>query len=486
MDHFRLPCSSSCFFSTQEVANESGRQQILTARRPFAVLNQEVRAKAMTISNDYQLIDMKHRLPILDEEEWRIYLSTLGKMYLPDYMHFGYDQTENLQALIERIAPFCGRLAPIDFYNYLRFVDAFDIHQELADHLIWCSELPLNISKWFLDRYESIECGAFFQILKLKTRFLRRNSLLFHSENEEEASEYLRHGFNLLEQPQSDICDCLDMLFLLQVYGRTSVGGNSNSLIAPTLDRLAAKDLPNSLDDVYNSLQIICDEKLRKKRALSTPEFEFYRHARKNKAAWQWLRNSIELVFEEDDLERLRPLAAAAAVRAFIFKAVDFSPEQVNRYLSIAADPYLENPAIVFETQKSEEQLPNRRIALSHLIYAVFAAVVNSDLRNSLTVRLNDAYWRRFFDIFWREAAKMTGPEGAVLYREVRCALYPPNALKVRRPLRNYFEAPVNARRDEQLDIMKKKFRLKVFNASVGDVLAEDLAMLMREEHLAA
>lgn len=66
--------------------------------------------------------------------------------------------------------------------------------------------------------------------------------------------KYLTHGVNLLKQPDSDICDCMEMLFLLQLFGRTAATADSKSLIAPTLECLATKDLPNSLDDFYNSL----------------------------------------------------------------------------------------------------------------------------------------------------------------------------------------------------------------------------------------
>jgi hypothetical protein len=82
------------------------------------------------------------------------------------------------------------------------------------------------------------------------------------------------------------------------------------------------------------SQAFVSDEAPMKRRVVNTYERAFKHNTGGNYAAWKWLRNAIELAFEDNGLEHLRQLAAAAAVRAYVYKAVDFTPEEVNRYIS--------------------------------------------------------------------------------------------------------------------------------------------------------
>lgn len=49
------------------------------------------------------------------------------------------------------------------------------------------------------------------------------------------------------------------------------------------------------------------------------------------KAAWQWLRNSVETTFDCDKYDHLRQLAAYTAVDAFKYRAVNFTAEELAR-----------------------------------------------------------------------------------------------------------------------------------------------------------
>jgi hypothetical protein len=75
------------------------------------------------------------------------------------------------------------------------------------------------------------------------------------------------------------------------------------------------------------------------------------------------------------------------------------------RYLKMAAEPILSNPAIFFDV-KTEFEYGYERLA--YLITAVRSAAV-SDLPKlgKLSVRIDDVFWKKFFAMVEEEAPKM-------------------------------------------------------------------------------
>lgn len=79
----------------------------------------------------------------------------------------------------------------------------------------------------------------------------------------------------------------------------------------------------------------------RRNRAITTQEvFQRYACGGRDgatgpapKAAWRWLRNSIELVFDSEQYDHLKQLAAYAAAEAYKYNAVDFSTDELARYV---------------------------------------------------------------------------------------------------------------------------------------------------------
>uniref|UniRef100_A0A914XCC2 Uncharacterized protein n=1 Tax=Plectus sambesii TaxID=2011161 RepID=A0A914XCC2_9BILA len=209
----------------------------------------------------------------------------------------------------------------------------------------------------------------------------------------------------MLAEKEGEVNDILRLLHCVDSYSKLNVTTRShlpNTLLSNSSHKLfrmlSRRDKPRNRGDLDRSIRYLADTNLA--RPEKTPNFVSQRsllqHGAQKGKCWRFLRYSIESVFEHDELNYLRQAAALVAVRAYKWKAIDFHPDDVERYLNIATAPYLSNPTLIFERRDS---LPHH-YAFIKLVLAVLSAAT-SDLpsRNKLSVRLDDAYWDNFMTL---------------------------------------------------------------------------------------
>ncbi len=82
------------------------------------------------------------------------------------------------------------------------------------------------------------------------------------------------------------------------------------------------------------------------------------------------------------------------------------------------------------------------------------------ELRSLLTIHFDEAYWDRFYNMLEVEAAKL-GPNRAHLFNDlVHSALFVPHIEKPPIHLRTFLTLPLNERRLDAIEGMRKKFGL--------------------------
>lgn len=147
-------------------------------------------------------------------------------------------------------------------------------------------------------------------------------------EKQEDVLKVLQHGVELAEK-DTEIVNILHLLYTAELYSEVySDAGSFAKISEKLLSILSGKKLPTDGFDLMHSLQFVSSQ--RKVAPFLSQRAVFHRHA-KNASAWNWLRNSIELVFTNDEYEDVRPVAAVAAVRAYKWKAIPYTADDVER-----------------------------------------------------------------------------------------------------------------------------------------------------------
>lgn len=147
------------------------------------------------------------------------------------------------------------------------------------------------------------------------------------TESKEDVLKVFSYGVELAAK-DAEIVNILHLLHTIELYSRFYSDSRFSENVQRLLTTLSTKDLPVDGLDLMHSLQFVSSQK-NVTGYLSTRAV-FHHHA-KNTASWNWLRNSIDLVFTNDDYEDVRPMAAVAAIRAYKWKAIEYSPNDVNK-----------------------------------------------------------------------------------------------------------------------------------------------------------
>uniref|UniRef100_A0A914XCA5 ATPase expression protein 2, mitochondrial n=1 Tax=Plectus sambesii TaxID=2011161 RepID=A0A914XCA5_9BILA len=410
----------------------------------------------------YRPTEIINRLPTFTDKDWSEYLGIVAHYRIARgrLLPFTSEQMKHVEEIKKRLLEWLGekkdKIESTDYFNLLRSLDVFSEFGRLTKRrtktLGLQQSLPSsvheNIFHWFMKNYEKLDRHAFFQILNRKVVHATLNDIL-SLESQEDVLKVLEHGTKLAED-DAEIVNILHLLYTIELYSGSYSDPRFSKSSQRLLATLANKALPVDGFDLFHSLQFVSSQKTTGS-ALSQRAV-FRRHA-DNRPAWNWLRNSIELVFANDDYEDMRPIAAVAAVRAYKWKAIDYSPDDVNKYLTLAAKPYLTDPAIFFKPSRNDA-FNAKRTALSYLVLAIRSAAI-SDLPDlgKLSVRLDDAYWSKFFDVVEKEAPKL---ERTALLNDLK-------RLKIYKPLSKqelrFLSDPLGQGRDDRLkSLLKQKY----------------------------
>uniref|UniRef100_A0A914VDY3 Uncharacterized protein n=1 Tax=Plectus sambesii TaxID=2011161 RepID=A0A914VDY3_9BILA len=444
----------------------------------LAYMDRQVRGSAIELFQ-YYLKEIMQRLPTLTNAEWSEYLSIVAA-YPLNFQLLPPDQKKSVQTVRDSACDFLAdnldNLKPFDYFNVIRFLQKmvkWNIIRTRYHDKSRLTILPLsvhsNIFSWFMRNYSTLEPQLFFEILMRKTAYATLYNVA-RLEKQEDIYEILAYGMQVAKK-EREVNNILDLLYIVELYrdifSLTTDSSDFDFFSRRLLEMLKTLETPANRHDLRESLGFLGDSSI-KIGAISTRAV-FHRYASSDPAAWKWLRRSIELVFEDGEFDDLRQAAAVAAVRAYKWKAIDFSPDDVSSYLSIAAEPFLTNPAIFFEPSKSAISVP-RSLMLSYLITAIRSAA-NSDLPTlgKLTVRLDGAYWKKFFEMVEHEAPKL-GVRVAMLH-SLRC-------LKVASlsPMERKFVAfPFNRERDQLwLDLKRQYMQMdlttELFRSAKNDI----------------
>lgn len=140
------------------------------------------------------------------------------------------------------------------------------------------------------------------------------------------------YGVKLAQEEDCEINSILHLLYTVQLYSQTFKNQAKLSTFAQELvEILKKKEMPSNSKDLLETMIFLSENKSSVDLPL-TNRAVFRRHANGNYAAWKWLRNAIQLIFKSDEYASLRQMAAVAAVRAYKWKAVNFTPDDIDRY----------------------------------------------------------------------------------------------------------------------------------------------------------
>uniref|UniRef100_A0A914WUN8 Uncharacterized protein n=1 Tax=Plectus sambesii TaxID=2011161 RepID=A0A914WUN8_9BILA len=446
---------------TQSGGANSNKQPLLPIEAShFHALDKGLREKAQGKYKAYEDVkDLQKRAPNFTVDDWHEFLCAISAMGIyGGRLFFAKNELSAMTEIIGHLAKCCERFAePIDYFNFirllLRFEDSFNrFRNDLP------AEVKENVSKWFLKNFHRLEPSAFFEIFLIRTQWLNKKRLL-KMESDEDIMKLLEHGQHLAAE-NNGIVIALEMLQIINYYSNTMQRDKLDPLISEIFDIMASRKLPSSQSDLCTALKLVVGEQrkvIRSKNTTATSTRHIFRRFAENspKAAWKWLRNSIEVVFDSDELDHLRQLAAFAAVDAFKCKAVDFSVEELSRYLSVAAQPFLNNPAYLLEGTTAKMPTVSRTTALRLLLEALYNGLANEPrLRDQLPlwVRFDDAYWDRFFDMLQKEASKRV--DCRHLFGSIDLALRVRPEYPNRAPYQLIVAKPVNQRRKEIMRIL--------------------------------
>uniref|UniRef100_A0A914XIS6 ATPase expression protein 2, mitochondrial n=1 Tax=Plectus sambesii TaxID=2011161 RepID=A0A914XIS6_9BILA len=391
----------------------------------FHELDKKAREKAHGKFKAYEDVkDLQKRAVNFTVDDWREFLVAFAaKGVHGGRVYFSSNRLEDMSDIVSRIANFCEHFEPIDYYNFLRLLLTFEL--SFNDWKKLPETVGENVCAWFMKKYEQLEPSAYFELLLMKTHWLEENRLLA-IEPADDVLKFVERGVTLATQ-SSGISASLRMLHTIECYAKVI----DRSLLTPSVDRLldalTRNGWPGSQNDLCSSLKFIAGlqhrliKRDKRKRTVTTQDvFQRYACGSRDgavhpapKAAWQWLRNSIEMVFDSDQYDHLKQLAAYAAVDAFKYKAVDFSTDELARFLIAAAEPFTKNPAVVMERLRTDVASVPRTVALKLVLAAICRGLLeckDSRLRNLLqasSIRFDDQYWDRFFDILKEEAPKI-------------------------------------------------------------------------------
>uniref|UniRef100_A0A914VQI3 ATPase expression protein 2, mitochondrial n=1 Tax=Plectus sambesii TaxID=2011161 RepID=A0A914VQI3_9BILA len=388
-----------------------------TSTNHFRELDRTVQNRARSkFPSHWDLLKMQSKMFKFTADRWHVYLcafSALGQIGQRAY--FQHNDSTAVTRMVEAMAKCLDRFEPIDYFNFIRFLESRSFSYEDASS----SNIQGPLCKWFIKYYSQLEPSAFFEILMAKACWLEQNRQL-GTESEADVLKFLEHGTNLATQ-SAEISAALRMIHVIELYSIETEGNEKqySALINSLLQSLAGKVLPSSQSDLFATLSFITGLherpiKFRGIRPLRTSHV-FQRYSTGDSrddvdrastvaspaAGWQWLRNSIELPFGSDDLSHLRQLAAFAAVEAYRSGTVDFSADDIERFLYKASEPFLMNPAVLFEPIPSDIPTMTRIDTLKILLMSLYAALdcdpdqLGVRLRAS-SIRFDYFYWERF------------------------------------------------------------------------------------------
>uniref|UniRef100_A0A914WMP4 Uncharacterized protein n=1 Tax=Plectus sambesii TaxID=2011161 RepID=A0A914WMP4_9BILA len=433
-------------------------------KKPFYILRDHLRNTGMDMKS-FSIIDAKRRLPTFTNDDWRRHLFALA--------HAGQYFPRNQEAVMAQIKDGAiswieqnnDSIQPIDYYNFLSFLRVYQRIYRILEP----NNARRKMLRWFLDRYQSLQSDEFFPIF-WRITFLLVQSAQEDEQTKQDIAKMIAHAVELAGN--ADIYLNLRLLQLLHQYSISkqlepqTIANFEEQIFA----LLRTKELPANQRDLFCTLRFVADieKSYNESQSIITKASVFRAYARRRGVSWDWLRNSIELVFSGDDsYYHIRQPAALAAVRAYKWKAIPLLPEDVNRYIELAAEPYLTNPAILFEPQSIKGQsAPEHYVNFAYLLVAIKSAAL-TDLRDRgvLTVRLDGTFWDRFFATMKTEVAKLNGRRTELLRPIwIRCSHHAsPKQLSSRQ--REYLTPPHNRERYNMMKDLIYRYATVTYDA---------------------
>uniref|UniRef100_A0A914WM98 ATPase expression protein 2, mitochondrial n=1 Tax=Plectus sambesii TaxID=2011161 RepID=A0A914WM98_9BILA len=369
---------------------------------------QFVRLKGDPSLRQFSPTEVLRRSPTFTDVEWGEYIHLCAGNMKKSSSHILMD-INRMKDVIEIRNRACDWLTknvdsvkPRQYFNFLRYLQAVTVKRRNNRSQ---TDLPqfidpyASVSQWFMKHYSTLKSLAFFEILNEKTRFLVHHKLL-EREAIDDCLKVIDHGIKLAQKEETEINNILHLLYTVELYRQLFKDEAKLSLFAERLvDILKKKDMPVNSKDLLETMTFLSEIK-QPMDSLLTNRAVFRQHAKGDGGEWRWLRNAINLVFDEEEYASLRQMAAVAAVRAYKWKAADFTPDDMERFLQMAAEPIFANPsAAYFDSPMKEEVSLSSANRLKALIVAVRSAS-HSDLPQlgKLPVQVDDAFWDRFFD----------------------------------------------------------------------------------------
>uniref|UniRef100_A0A914VRJ2 Uncharacterized protein n=1 Tax=Plectus sambesii TaxID=2011161 RepID=A0A914VRJ2_9BILA len=386
-------------------------------KKPFIWLKTQSQADGVNM-NSFDILDFNRRLPTFTDQDWSRYLSGLGAVgeYFPTGQETVMTKARDLASawMLANVKS----LSPIDYYNYLGFLERYFKHYNMP--MDNASQVDYWISKWFSERFDTLEPNTFLEIFMRiahlhSSRKLRRTII-----TPTNLRPIVVHATTELVK-DADVYEILGLLYIIHYFDSlVKHSRRTTYTIAKQrlMTALAERDSCVDDHDIQRSLLFAVDSHSPSRAAPGYKEVQ-KRHIFLGGAhfdpAWRWIRSAVESAFAHERLIDLRQVAAFAAVRAYRWKNVAFTPNQVSGYLLEAAKPYIENPAIVFESRDFSAQLPHH-IGFRALLAAVRCAA-NSNLpeMGKMPIRLDDHFWDRFFEMLTVEVPKL-GDERAYMF----------------------------------------------------------------------
>lgn len=157
---------------------------------------------------------------------------------------------------------------------------------------------------------------------------------LLERDTVDDCLKIIEHGVKLAKLKDCEVNNILHLLYTIELYRRSFNNDDDDAkfrrFAEELIEILKKKEMTANSKDLLETMIFLSEEKSSADLPL-TNRAVFKRYSKGNEAAWKWLRNAIHLIFREDDFAYLRQMAAVAAVRAYKWKAIDFTPDDIDK-----------------------------------------------------------------------------------------------------------------------------------------------------------